>query len=374
MKALNSKVYFKGLDELRAIAAFAVVFHHLELFKKREGKFSLYDIPLFKPFISNLGHNGVICFFVLSGFLITYLLLIEKKTLRTIEIKQFYIRRILRIWPLYFLITFITFIILPFIGDLTFFSNQEYYTKLINDINYYALIFFCFFLSNFALVFFKPIAAASQSWSVSVEEQFYVIWPWMIKRTRNSIIFLWVVIALFIIKLFINQFTLYYYGNLSWIYKMLIYFQIEYMCIGAMGAVLLFNGFLDKAKKVMTNTFVTCFACLLLFIELFKYNHTLILALLFFYFIYVIVIKSCEISILNKLGKISYGIYMYHPIVMFFAFSFCAFNFQSILMFNIFFYLIVIIVTIIVSYFSFKYYESFFLKFKNRFSAFHSKE
>ena len=74
-------MYFKGLDELRAIAAFAVVFHHLELFKKREGKFSLYDIPLFKPFISNLGHNGVICFFVLSGFLITYLLLIEKKTL-----------------------------------------------------------------------------------------------------------------------------------------------------------------------------------------------------------------------------------------------------------------------------------------------------
>ena len=57
-----------------------------------------------KAVISILGRLGVVLFFVLSGFLISYLLFVEKKVTKTISVKKFYIRRILRIWPLYFLI------------------------------------------------------------------------------------------------------------------------------------------------------------------------------------------------------------------------------------------------------------------------------
>jgi peptidoglycan/LPS O-acetylase OafA/YrhL len=100
MEGLN-KIYFKGLNEIRAIAALAVLFHHVELYKYRGNIFSLYNTPL-NPFIKSLGKNGVYLFFVLSGFLITYLLLTEKSVFNKIDIKKFYIRRMLRIWPLYY--------------------------------------------------------------------------------------------------------------------------------------------------------------------------------------------------------------------------------------------------------------------------------
>ncbi len=74
-----NKVYFKGLAEIRALAALWGIFHHLELYKHRGEISSLYDTP-FNYFISHLGKNGVYIFFVLSGFLITYLLLTEKKS------------------------------------------------------------------------------------------------------------------------------------------------------------------------------------------------------------------------------------------------------------------------------------------------------
>ncbi|WAC01923.1 acyltransferase family protein [Lacinutrix neustonica] len=98
----------KGFNELRFIAAFGVVVHHLELYKKRGKMLSLYDSFL-KDFIDGLGLNMVYLFFVLSGFLITLLLLKEKNNTNKIDIKKFYIRRVLRIWPLYYLITIISF-------------------------------------------------------------------------------------------------------------------------------------------------------------------------------------------------------------------------------------------------------------------------
>ena len=111
-----TKIYFKGLAEIRALAAFFVIFHHIELYKHRDGLTSLYDTPL-SYFIDALGKNGVYIFFVLSGFLITYLLLVEKKINTRINIRKFYFRRILRIWPLYYLIILISFTIIPFLAN-----------------------------------------------------------------------------------------------------------------------------------------------------------------------------------------------------------------------------------------------------------------
>ena len=88
--------YFKNLNGLRFIAAFLVIIHHIEQFK------NLWNIPNFyyKSSIKSLGDVGVTVFFVLSGFLITYILLKEKQKTGTINIISFYIKRILRIWPL----------------------------------------------------------------------------------------------------------------------------------------------------------------------------------------------------------------------------------------------------------------------------------
>lgn len=96
----NKVVYLPGLNTIRFIAAFTVIINHIELFKRNFNQSNFLNIAA----IFSMGRLGVVLFFVLSGFLITYLLLLEKDKFKTIDIKRFYIRRALRIWPLYYLL------------------------------------------------------------------------------------------------------------------------------------------------------------------------------------------------------------------------------------------------------------------------------
>ena len=100
-----SKFYFKNLDGIRFIGALMVIIHHIEQNKSVFGIANIWNNPV----IQSIGPLGVNLFFTLSGFLITYLLLKEYNTNKTIDVKSFYIRRILRIWPLYFLLIIIGF-------------------------------------------------------------------------------------------------------------------------------------------------------------------------------------------------------------------------------------------------------------------------
>src|SRR6267378_8187081 len=95
----KASVYFPGLHGLRFFAAMMVVFSHIELMKDYHGYPNLYASNLA---VYESGRLGVTLFFVLSGFLISYLLLKEKEVSGSIAIRKFYGRRILRIWPLYF--------------------------------------------------------------------------------------------------------------------------------------------------------------------------------------------------------------------------------------------------------------------------------
>ncbi len=88
--------YFKNLDGLRFLAAFAVIIGHCQDIIKEKG-YIAYD-----PFANKFANFGVDFFFVLSGFLISYLLLREIDLTGKINIKYFYFRRFLRIWPVYF--------------------------------------------------------------------------------------------------------------------------------------------------------------------------------------------------------------------------------------------------------------------------------
>lgn len=94
--AVAGKVHFDGLNALRFFAALSVVLWHVELTK------SYLHIPNAATVFDriNCGGLGVVLFFVLSGFLITYLLCVEKCSQRRISLRDFYIRRILKIWPL----------------------------------------------------------------------------------------------------------------------------------------------------------------------------------------------------------------------------------------------------------------------------------
>lgn len=175
------KIYFPNLNGLRFIAAFMVIVHHLEQNLSIFGLKNNWDNPV----IRSIGGLGVELFFVLSGFLITYLLLAESKTTATISIKEFYIRRILRIWPLYYFIGLLAFIILP---QFDLFEISAFADRF--HLNYsLSLVLYLLFLPNLLLFGYDIIVPyASQSWSVGVEEQFYLIWPVIMKLFKNKIL------------------------------------------------------------------------------------------------------------------------------------------------------------------------------------------
>ena len=136
---------------------------------------------------------GVCLFFFLSSFLITRLLLIERDSTGKIAVRDFYIRRSLRIWPLYF--AFLAFIAVSsrFVPILGVSSSR--------------LIASAFFVSNWAAVLYGWASMAIQPlWSVSVEEQFYLVWPLCAQAGRKAII------AISAICIIVSLGTLVYFG------------------------------------------------------------------------------------------------------------------------------------------------------------------
>jgi peptidoglycan/LPS O-acetylase OafA/YrhL len=388
---IEKKIFFNGLNELRAFAALAVIFHHIELFKSRDHLSSLFDSSFFSYFIGTVGKNGVHLFFVLSGFLITYLLLKEKEKHQTILFKKFFLRRIFRIWPLYYLIVLIGFLLIPFLAhNFTIFERVPYYYELISNPENYsfnAILLYLLILPNIALSYDFLIAGCSQAWSIGVEEQFYILWPLLIfVFSRRIIVWVFTILLLFFIfsYAFIQPDSFHLLSKdatfaemlLPRIYALIKIFPFEFMTIGAIGGYLYaydkekVNDFL-KSKFIYVSVVVFVFA--FLFFSLFiPYFQSIILGFLFLFLILITISEENSIVFRNKplsyLGKISYGIYMYHPFVMFLIFPFANTYFKdndSTLYYNLFVYSFVFCITILLSHFSYKYFESVFIKIKD---------
>src|SRR5665213_2193987 len=164
-----SHLHLKGLNTYRAIGALTVIIGHIELFKLNNGLDNGLKLPFFKY---TGGHIGVILFFALSGFLITLLLLRERETYNTISLKKFYLRRIFRVWPLYYLIIFLSWF-------LTDYSPSQ------------STLLLCLTIfPNIANAFNIGWAASPHIWSIGVEEQFYLGWPHIIKHINKLLLFL----------------------------------------------------------------------------------------------------------------------------------------------------------------------------------------
>lgn len=164
MKA--NRVHFPGLNGLRFFAAMIVAVSHVELLKQYHGLPNAYDSPA----VYELGRLAVTLFFVLSGYLITFLLLKEKELTGTITIGAFYMRRVLRIWPLYFLLVALAFFVFPRIGAM----QVPPLTGQLADNLRFTLPLFTLFLPQLALSMFAPVPFAEPAWSIGVEEQFYM--------------------------------------------------------------------------------------------------------------------------------------------------------------------------------------------------------
>jgi peptidoglycan/LPS O-acetylase OafA/YrhL len=155
------------LNGLRTIAALIVVVFHIDQFSRLFGVRSLGFAR------SGSAVYGVILFFVLSGYLITYLLLVEKAAVGRVSVRRFYVRRILRIWPLYYL---------SFFGAATLIA-----LKLVTAQRGLpgTLLLYGLFLSNVGYALGYGVRSILPLWSIGVEEQFYAFWPMLINKARS---------------------------------------------------------------------------------------------------------------------------------------------------------------------------------------------
>lgn len=287
--------HFTELDGLRGLAALAVFVHHF-FQGKDNGSWLLR--------LTRYGANGVDVFFVLSGFLITSLLLIDREDPNYFH--NFYWKRALRILPVYFIFLILTRVLIG--------SSAWPYIGL-------SLIF----LANFANKF--HIGTESVAWTLSIEEQFYLIWPNVVRRIQPKSLY-YIASGLVLASMLLRIIVPLVSGKMQIMYT-------PYRCDGlGLGALLALQWF-EPAKVPR-------------FIRAFNSNAALIVAVIaaavivflpewqvgtlgaricavnyFAYrFIHQIIKPNHSVTWLGRgvpvyLGRISYSLYLYHPFVLF---------------------------------------------------------
>lgn len=308
------KKNFENLDGFRFLAAVSVILGHCGYFLKFpvDDRLSKY---LNRIFLSN-ADLGVSFFFVLSGFLITYLILEEKEN-NSFSIKSFYIRRILRIWAVYFIVV-ICSVVLSYI-----FIYEEFD---ISRTNYWLVVTF---LTNFDLIHsvetYQKVNGyvVSVLWSVSVEEQFYLVYPLLLTIfSKKNYVFLFVSIIVFS---FIFRWQ---YSNAPTILNQHTFSVCSDLMIGCLASYLVFykapfeNLFKRLSVLWILGVYVIFIVLLfkrgVLFTGLFIPFQSIVFALIFAFIILEqnysenSFYKIKNIPYLNSLGKYTYGMYSYH--------------------------------------------------------------
>ena len=289
---------FGSLDGLRALAILAVVWHHY-------GK----GIPGLA--ITTRGFLGVDLFFVISGFLIVTLLLRERGRGGSIWLKGFYVRRLLRIFPPYYLmlsIVFATALLKP--------GNNSIAIK--HDFPFAAL-----YLSN--LVPMNSLLAIT--WSLSVEEQFYLVVPTLEKYARRLLPFLlpaaYILVALPAFGLFLDLSLPHFFRETTF----------GPILLGAMMAHVLDNpqGFSNLFRLLSWRLTPVLALTLMILLPSYAKDDLSGWPRMTIHWTMLVLVASCVIKEgnilrpiltlwpLRRIGIVSYGIYLYHLIVGYFV-------------------------------------------------------
>jgi peptidoglycan/LPS O-acetylase OafA/YrhL len=314
-----SRVVYPALDGVRGIAILLVMLHNLTILEHREsfaGKLWVFG--------TDAGWIGVQLFFVLSGFLITGILLDERGQPRFF--RDFYIRRIVRIFPLYYLVLFVRFAILP-----RFLPDTAVPVEL--------AIGFWLYVSNWTDLVTHGVNGFGHFWSLAVEEQFYLAWPLAVARLGARGL-AWGCGALIALS-GIARLVIYARGvNPQWLYMSTIT-RADALAFGALVAIAI-REVRARAVLVRYHRQVGAAAAVAL-VAIMAYAHGLsryqtfvetagyaILAILFAAGIARIVLDDTRTrprwamnTVLRAAGKYSYAAYVFHPLIKV-SFLYCA--------------------------------------------------
>lgn len=297
------RTHIPALDGLRAIAVFLVIFYH----------FGFSSVP---------GGRGVTAFFVLSGFLITWLLLKENEQTGTISLSGFYMRRLLRIFPAFYCYWTLLIILLllkhqiipwPHAWSSVFYVSN-YYVALNGD----------------------PENGFSHTWSLAIEEQFYLLWPLAFLFWRRSIARLTVHLVCLIAAVWFYRAFLVFLLQVDQAYIYAAFdTRLDHLMVGCLLAVVLKRGVMPAFWKVVcANVYlplvtVALLACSIFLGQLFydRYRDVFGFAVEPVLFAVLIVQlirfssalpwKWIEFPVLRYLGRISYSLYLYQQITLY---------------------------------------------------------
>lgn len=318
--------YMPTLDGYRGIAILLVLLHHSFRGGLEDRSLNLLDVVWVKVY--SFGWCGVDAFFVLSGFLITGILLDTGE--RPHYFRNFYARRLLRIFPVYYGTLFILFVLLyPLLNGYEFYDRLESYQS-----------WYWLYLENWELTFHPrfEISPIAHFWSLAVEEQFYLIWPLVVYLVPGRFLG-WLVGILFLCPplvrnaiLLTHPFTdsllqIFYYNTLS---------RVDALACGAAIALLMrrerWRLWLLRLSPLVAILTSSIIGIIWILPERFEPDRPVVpsigYSLLAICFASVLVsslaaaennplVRFLNWSPLRKLGRISYGFYVYHLPIMF---------------------------------------------------------
>ena len=361
--------YRPGLDILRALAFLLVFVAH--------GLVSHLDQPTQLGAIGRAGEFGVCIFFFLSSYLITELLLREKRETSTIHIPAFYVRRILRIWPLYF----------AMIGVGWFYGlfSPNHTVSLA-----WGAALMLLFTNWYTVGHGYPPGFLFPLWSVSLEEQFYLLWPCMVKYLSPGSLL--GVSTMLMTAAYLTLARLLHQGQILdpgiWVNSLV---QFQYFALGTMTAVVLRGRVPNFSKPMRWALFAAGLLCLRAAqAAVYSNDPSLPHDLLHIGPRYLIALPGCLCLFLSclqlpagklqkpfiYLGKISYGLYVFHVLWLGLVrdlLTHVASSHLSPLAFQLTAMAIALPATVLTGMLSYQYLESPFLRLKKRFTFVRSR-
>jgi peptidoglycan/LPS O-acetylase OafA/YrhL len=359
------KQYFRNIDALRFIVFPLVFFTHAFVSSDPDIKGS----SVFRV-IADYAHLGPValdCFFVMSSFLITWIILEERSSTGQFKFGNYFIRRCLRIWPLYFLVVGLGYAVVMSVKDAS--PLPPLYHFLLFTLNFYIAD------HGFSFLFFLTVL-----WSITAEEQFYIVWAFCMKYLSRY--FTEICVSLILLSVFFRVMN---YNN-----GLQLYFSTFNICsdfaIGALLGRMAFErtGFFERLTNVPRPVNILFYVFMIANLVLYKviyFNYftvvfeRIIFSLLFAYMLIEqnfgkhSFFKAGNSKWLTYLGKPSYGLYIYHAIVITIFSKLAAQyhwdgNLTAVMIINP---LIMLVVTIILAILSYEFFEKKVLRLKKKF-------